>query len=365
MPIRRSSWPICRETTGSTTKSDAALAALRLPPSPRADDAALLRRVTLDLTGRLPTPERIRAFLADKSSGKFAAEVDRLLASPEFTEYWTFRFARWLRVRTGPNDAAGTKALHGWLRQQIAAGRPLDEWTAELITSEGNSHEYGPANFHRNATDARGEAEYVAESLLAIRLRCANCHNHPLDRWTQDDYHGLAAIFARLERGPVVSLKLSGEVIHPVTGEAAIPRLPGERFVQPSEDNRAALADWITSSDDRRFARAQVNRLWHALFGRGLVEPIDDLRETNPASHPQLLDRLADDFASHRYDVRHTLRLLAGSAAYQRGDRPLPEAKSDDRFYSHARARPLLPEVLLDAVCDALGEPRAVQGFAK
>ncbi len=336
---------------------DAALAALRLPPSPRADDVALLRRVTLDLTGRLPTPERIPSFLADNSSGKFAAEVDRLLASPEFTEYWTFRFARWLRVRTGPNDASGTKALHGWLAQQIAAGRPLDEWIAELIAAQGNSHEYGPANFHRNAADARGEAEYVAESLLGIRLRCANCHNHPLDRWTQDDYHGLAAIFARLERGPVVSLKSSGEVIHPVTGEAAIPRLPGERFLPLEKDNRAALADWITKSDDRRFAKAQVNRLWHALFGRGLVEPIDDLRETNPASHPQLLDRLADDFASHRYDLRHTLRLLAGSAAYQRSNRPLTEAKSDDRFYSHARARPLAPEVLLDAVCDALGSP--------
>jgi hypothetical protein len=336
---------------------NSALAALRLPPSPRADDATLLRRVTLDLTGRLPTPERVRSFLADQSSGKFATEVDRLLASPEFTEYWTFRFARWLRVRTGPNDAQGTKALHGWLREQIAASRPLDDWTAELVTAQGDSHTYGAAGFHRNAADARGQAEYVAESLLGIRLRCANCHNHPLDRWTQDDYHGLAAIFARLERGPVVSLKSSGEVIHPVTGEAAIPKLPGEQFLPPDKDNRAALADWITGSDDRRFAKAQVNRLWHAVFGRGLVEPIDDLRDTNPASHPQLLDRLADDFVSRRYDLRHTLRLLAGSAAYQRSNRPLPQSQSDDRFYSHARARPLLPEVLLDAVCDALGSP--------
>ncbi len=334
-----------------------ALAALRLPPSPRAEDQGLLRRVTLDLTGRLPTPERVRGYLADRSPGKFAAEVDRLLASPEFTEYWTFRFARWLRVRTGPNDEAGTKALHGWLREQIAAGRPLDEWTAELVTAQGNSHEYGPASFHRNAADARGEAEYVAESLLGIRLRCANCHNHPLDRWTQDDYHGLAAIFARLDRGPIVSLKTSGEVIHHLTQEPAIPRLPGERFLPPADDNRAALADWITRGGERRFAKAQVNRLWQALFGRGLVEPIDDLRATNPASHPQLLDRMADDFASHRYDLRHTLRLIANSAAYQRGSQPLAAAKSDEQFYSHALARPLIPEVLLDAVCDALGMP--------
>jgi len=334
-----------------------ALAALRLPPSPRADDATLLRRVTLDLTGRLPTADRIREYLADKSGGKFAAEVDRLLASPEFAEYWTFKFARWLRIRTGPNDAAGTKAFHAWLRKQIATGRPLDQWTAELLTAEGDSHELGPANFHRNAGDARAEAEYLTESLLGIRLRCANCHNHPLDRWTQDDYHGLAAIFARLERGQVVSLKPSGEVIHPNTGEAAVPRIPGEQFLPPADDNRPALAAWITSSDHQRFAKAQVNRLWHSLFGRGLIEPIDDLRDTNPASHPQLLARLADDLAAHQYDLRHSLRLMVSSAAYQRSSRPLPAATSDDRFYSHALTRPLPPEVLLDAVCDALGAP--------
>ncbi|MCI0357062.1 MAG: DUF1549 and DUF1553 domain-containing protein [Planctomycetaceae bacterium] len=336
---------------------NATLAALRLPPSPRAEDAALLRRATLDLTGRLPTSERIRTFLADRSAGKFPGEVDRLLASPEFAEYWTYKFARWLRIRTGPNDAAGTKVFHAWLRKQIETGRPIDQWIAELITAQGDSHEHGPANFHRSAGDARGEAEYVTESLLGIRLRCANCHNHPLDRWTQDDYHGLAAIFARLERGQVVSLKTSGDVIHPVSGEAAVPRIPGERFLPPADDNLAALAGWITSSQNRRFAKAQVNRLWHSLFGRGLIEPIDDLRDTNPASHPELLDRLADELVARQYDLRQILRLMADSAAYQRSSRPLPEAQSDDRFYSHALTRPLAPEVLLDAVCDALGVP--------
>jgi hypothetical protein len=334
-----------------------ALAALRLPPSPPADDAALLRRVTLDLTGRLPTPDRARDYLADRSTGKFAAEVDRLLASPEFTEYWTYRFARWLRVKTGPNDSAGTKAMHAWLREQIAAGRPLDALAAELITAQGDSHEVGPANFHRNAADARSEAEYVAESLLGIRLRCANCHNHPLDRWTQDDYHGLAAIFARLERGQIVLLRPGGSVDHPLTGQAAIPRLPGERFLPATDDNRPALAAWITSKDSGRFTKAQVNRLWQAMFGRGLVEPIDDLRDTNPATHPRLLAGLAEDFAAEGHDLRHTLRLIANSAAYQRSSRAIAETKSDDRFYSHALVRPLAPEVLLDAVCDAMGSP--------
>jgi hypothetical protein len=334
------------------------LAALRLPPSPRAQGAALLRRVTLDLTGRLPTPDRVRAFLADTSEGKFAAEVDRLLASPEFAEYWTFHFARWLRIREGPNDAAGTRAFHDWLRRQIETGFPLDRWTAEMVTAGGDSHQHGPANFHRNAADARGQAEYVAESLLGIRLRCANCHNHPLDRWTQDDYHGLAAIFAGIERGQFVRVRAGGEVNHPATGEPALPRIPGERFLPPKDDYRPDLAAWITGGgENRRFARAQVNRLWHSLFGRGLVEPIDDLRDTNPPSHPALLDRLTQDFIDHEYDLRHTLRLVANSATYQRSSVPLPAAASDDRFYSQCRPRSLPPEVLLDMIADATGVP--------
>ncbi len=335
------------------------LVALRLPPSPRADDATLLRRGTLDLTGRLPTAERIREYLADESEGKFAAEVDRLLASSAYAEYWTFKYARWLRIRTSPNDVEGTKTYHAWLRQQIESGRPVSEWMAKLVTSDGDSHQHGPANFHRSAADARGEAEHLTETLLGIRLRCANCHNHPLDRWTQDDYHGLAAIFARLDRGRQVQLKSTGEVNHPVTGNAAIPRLPGEQYLPATGDNRPALAAWLTSRDHRRLATAQVNRLWHSLFGRGLIEPIDDLRDTNPATHPELLDRLTQDFIGHQYDLRHTLRLLANSAAYQRSGKAEPAAKNDDRFLSHARQRPLAPEVLLDAVCDALGTPLA------
>jgi hypothetical protein len=360
------------------------LADLRLEPAPRAGDATLLRRVTLDLTGRLPTPDRVRAYLADGDERKYEAEVERLIASPAFTEYWTYKLARWLRVRRGPSDDEGTRALHAWLKGQVAANRPLDELARELLVAEGDSHEYGPANFHRNAADARSQAEYVAESLLGIRLRCANCHNHPLDRWTQDDYHGLAAIFARLERGRVVALKPDGKVDHPATGQPAMPRIPGERLLPPEGDQRGALADWLTSPDHARFATAQVNRLWQSLMGRGLVDPIDDLRDTNPASHPALLRRLADDFIEHGHDLRHTLRLIALSAAYQRSSRamkgsgvfggknisnvddsnvddsappktPDPLAMHDDRFYSHALVRPLPAEVLLDAVSDATG----------
>jgi hypothetical protein len=260
---------------------------------------------------------------------------------------------------------AGTQAFHAWLRQQIESSRPLDQWTAEMITADGNTHVEGPPNFHRLAGDARGQAEHLTESLLGIRLRCANCHNHPLDRWTQDDYHGLAAIFARIERGPVVSLRSSGEVKHPATSEDAVPRLPGERFLPASGDNRPALAQWLTSGEQRLLAKAQVNRLWQSLFGRGLIEPADDLRDTNPATHPELLERLTREFTLNDYNLRHLLRLVVSSAAYQRSGRALPAAQSDDRFYSHAWQRPLAPEVLLDAVGDALAVPLELNEAAR
>jgi hypothetical protein len=345
------------------------LAELRLAPAPRADDFTLLRRLTLDLTGRLPSPRLAREYRADLNPEKFAEELERLLASPEFTEYWTYKLADWLRVE-GLSDVAGRQAYSTWLQEQVASGWPLNELAAELLTASGDSHAEGPPNFHRTAADARAEAEHVAETLLAVRLRCANCHNHPLDRWTQDDYHGLAAIFARLDRGQIVRVRSSGEVIHPVTGEPALPRIPGEYFLNREEDAREALANWLAAKGNRYFARAWVNRLWHSMFGRGLVDPIDDLRDTNPPTHPALLDRLAADFVENGYDIRHTLRLIAQSAAYQRASTPLSLWESepakragegavirDDRFYSRALVRPIPMPILIRLICQVTEVP--------
>ncbi|MEK6236941.1 MAG: DUF1549 and DUF1553 domain-containing protein, partial [Planctomycetales bacterium] len=194
------------------------------------------------------------------------------------------------------------------------------------------------------------------------RLRCANCHNHPLDHWTQDDYHGLAAVFARIESGRMVTETGRGEVTHPRTGNPAVPRIPGERFLKTTEDPRRRFAEWMTSPDNPYFARAAVNRLWKAMMGRGLVEPTDDLRVTNPASHPELLDKLAGDFIQHGHDIRRTLRLIALSATYARSSQTADGAVIDDRFYSHALRRSLEPEVLADAVCDATGVPEKYLG---
>lgn len=331
------------------------LETLRIPVSPPAGDEAFLRRVTLDLTGRLPTPEAVESFLSDRQEDKRVRLVDQLLDSEPFVEFWSFRLAGLLRIQPQPNDREGARVYQEWLRQQLRQRVSWRETTRALLTTLGDSHAHGAANFSRTSPDPRAHAELVSQVFLGVRLQCANCHNHPLDRWTQDDYHGLAAIFARLERGRVVTLASRGAVTNPRTGEPAIPRLPGSRDLAESGDPRTAFADWLAAPDNPLLAKAAVNRAWKALFGRGLVEPTDDLRDTNPATHPDLLDRLARDFIDHNYDWRHTLKLLATSATYGRSSTTQPGNAADDRFFSHAYRRPLEPEVLADAIADVTG----------
>ncbi|MEO2035661.1 MAG: DUF1549 domain-containing protein, partial [Planctomycetaceae bacterium] len=326
--------------------------------SPQADDATFLRRVTLDLTGRLPTIAAIGEFLSQTDVSKRTELIDRLLKSSEFTEYWTLQLARLLRIRSGAGgEVQGALTYHGWLKQQVSQAVPYDEIARQMLTSIGDTHEVGPANFYRTVAGPREQAEFASELFMASRLRCANCHNHPLDRWTQDDYHGLAAIFAKLERGQVIQVASRGEVTHPRTGEAAIPRIPGDRFLDDSGDGRTEFATWLTSKDNPYFAKAIVNRLWKSLMGRGLVEQTDDFRDTNPATHPELLNLLAEDFIEHGYDLRHSLRRISLSAAYARSSTTLPDNEADDRFYSHALIQPLESEVLADAITDVLDIP--------
>jgi hypothetical protein len=348
----------------------ASLATLRLAAAPRAGDAEFLRRVSLDLTGRLPSRVDAEAFLADGAPDKRLRLVERLLAGDAFVDYWAFRLASLLRIRTLPNDRQGAKTYTSWIREQIGGGVGLDEMARQLLTATGDSHAVGPANFARMTPDARAQAELVSQAFLGVRIGCANCHNHPLDRWTQDDYHGLAAIYARLDRGRIVAIAPRGAVTNPRSGEPAIPRIPGVGDLAAGADGRIEFANWLTAPDNHQFARAIVNRLWQAMFGRGLVEPVDDLRETNPPTHPDLLDRLAEDFISHGYDLRHTLRLIALSETYGRSeDVPLaatvPSAAGDrrtetfvdGRFYSRATSRPLAAEVLADMIADVSDVP--------
>jgi hypothetical protein len=334
------------------------LETLRIPVAPLCDDATFLRRIAIDLTGTLPTPAQVRDFVAEPRPDKRDRVIDRLLHSQAFVDYWTLQWGNLLQIRSRALGKEGVDAFHGWVREQVSKNTPLDRMAREMLTALGDSRTVGPANFSRVPSNPREQAEYVARVFLGVRLQCANCHDHPLDRWQQDDYHGLAALFARLERGPVVKLAGRGEVIHPRTGEPAVPRIPGERFLSPQEDGRAAFADWLTAPDQLLFPRAAVNRLWRAMFGQGLVEPVDDLRATNPATHPDLLERLARDFVAHGFDARHTLRLIARSATYQRGPGQGTEGqRMAERFYARARARPLAPEVLADAITAVTGVP--------
>ena len=330
---------------------------LRVDQAPRADDASYLRRARLDLTGRLPEPEEVDGFVADPAPDKHARLVDRLLALPEFVDHWTYKWGDLLRIESGRLGLAGAQAFHAWVRDQVARNTPLDRMARELVLALGDGDREGPANFSRVPSDARAQAEYVSQVFMGVRLQCANCHDHPLDRWTRDDYHGLAAVFARLERGRQVRLRPRGEVLHPGTGLAASPRIPGVRTLVNETDTRADFASWLTAADNPHFARAAVNRVWRELMGRGLVEPVDDHRVTNPATHPALLDELARDFTAHGFDVRHAIRTIAGSEAYRRSSRPTAGSPPDDRFLSHAPARLLPPHVLVDAVVRVTGVP--------
>lgn len=330
------------------------LSQLHLPVDTPAGDATFVRRISLDLTGRLPDPDLVKHFVEDTAHDKRDRLIDVLLDSDAFVEYWSFRFAKWLRIVPQPNDLQAAERYTAWVREQVRDGIGLDKLARQLLLATGDTRVVGPANFSRNARDARMQAEWISEMFMGARLQCANCHNHPLDRWTQDDYHGLAAIFAKIERGSVVTIGRRGAVTNLRTGEPALARIPGARFVHDVEDPRVAFADWLLARDNLTFAKAWVNRLWYQMFGRGLVDPVDDLRETNPATHPELLEHLAKYFVDGGFDLRQTLRVIAQSAAYQRRSVDKPHA-IESQFYVHQSWRPLEAEVLADAIADASG----------
>ncbi|TWT57883.1 hypothetical protein KOR42_12500 [Thalassoglobus neptunius] len=333
------------------------LTELRIPASEASSDTEFLRRVTLDLTGRLPTPEEVLSFTHDSSPGKRTAAIDRMLASKEFASYWTFLLSRWLRIRAAPQDVEGAEAYHSWLHQQIADEIPFTEIAASLLLAEGDTHDVGPANFYRTTGGPREQAEFVSEFFMGSRLRCANCHDHPLDHWTQDDYHGLAAIFAEVTSGRIIETKANAEVIHPKTGDAAVPRIPGERTLQNAEHGRSTFTDWLVSDTNPYLARTIVNRVWKEFMGRGLIEPTDDIRSTNPPTHPELLKQLEIEFRRSNFRLKPLIRLITSSSAYQRSSRPHRDNEFDQQFYSHALSRPMSAEVMCDAISDVLGLP--------
>ena len=333
---------------------DAQLDRLHLPATARCDDATFLRRLQLDLTGRLPTPDEVQKFVTNGTTVGREQKINELLNGDEFTAFWALRLARWLRLGGSPEEPQAARAYSDWIRQSLEDRRPYNEVVRELLTATGDSHVRGAANFTRTASDARQHAELVGSVFMGARIQCANCHNHPFARWTQDDYHGLAAIFAKFDRGRNVVLKPSGSVTNLRTGESAVPRIPGVRDLGETESALDGFVEWMVDKDNPTFANAIVNRLWDAMMGRGLVAGVDDFRETNPPSHPQLLDLLAADFIANGYDLRQTLGVIASSDAYARMPSPPGQMNDATVWYGSSLSKPLLPEVLLDAINDVL-----------
>lgn len=354
---------------------------MRLSPSPLCTDAEFIRRASLDAIGTLPKPEEVRAFLASRDPNKRARLIDALLERPEYADYWSQKWGDLLRVSRSRLTEKGMWSFYNWLHEQLRTNRPVDRWTRELITAQGSTYTTGPANFYRVARTPPDLAETTSQVFLGVRLQCARCHHHPFERWSQDDYYSLAAYFARVglkgsqEFGifggeQIVRLNATGEVRHPKTNREVPPRPlvePAVRLLPRAEDSdrRRALAEWLTSPENPFFARNIVNRYWAYLMGRGIVEPVDDLRVTNPPSNPELLDALARDFVARGYDLKALLRTIMTSRVYQLSATPTPANARDDRFYTRYPVKRLPAEVLLDAICDATGVPEKFSGLPK
>lgn len=355
---------------------------LRIQPSELCDDLTYVRRVYLDLTGSIPTSTEAQAFVTNRAPDKRLRLVDRLLAGPEFADFWALKWADLLRVEEKVLDRRGVAAFHGWIRESVARNTPVDAFCREILTALGSTYEVAPANYYRalRAPDQRAEA--VAQVFLGTRLACAKCHNHPFERWTQDDYFGFAAVFDGIDYDikenrrfdnndknnfvgeQVVQLVDERVLKHPRTGDAPDPRLLGAGASLDAGDRRLEeLGAWLTSPEHPLFARVQINRIWFHLMGRGLVEPVDDFRATNPPVIPALLDALTRDFVASGFDLRHAIRVICASRAYQLESRPNESNRDDEINFSRALPRRLSAEQLLDSMHLALGRLPEFEGY--
>jgi hypothetical protein len=358
----------------------ARLQLLQIEPAALCDDATFLRRICLDVNGRLPAPEEVRSFLADESPEKRARLIEDLLERPEFADWWALKWADRLGCNQRFVGKAGAVKFHLWIRHAMAANRPHDEFVRSILTASGANYSHPPAGFWRRmrvggigAMDPLLAAEEISQLFLGVRIQCARCHNHPGEKWTQDDYYGLAAFFPRVEfkEGPFLKEPYDkedtvyhvdeGETIRPTQEVAAAPMFLGGETprMAPHADRRIAFAEWTTSPENPFFARAAVNRIWFHLFGRGIVDPVDDFRSTNPPSHPELLDWLADELIGSGFDRKHILGLILNSRTYQLGFQRTATGTTDGRYFAFRPPRLLQAEQLLDAISQATEVPEA------
>lgn len=344
---------------------------LGIEPSPLCDDATFLRRAYLDVVGTLPTAEEASAYLADTSPDKRAKLVERLLDRPEYADYWTLRFADLLRVDQTKITPQGSVAMTRWLRRQFSENRPYDAMVRELVTARGNVRSEGPAGYFKALDTPELQARSISQTFLGVRIECAQCHHHPSDRWSQDDYFAMAGLFSGLTRkklaegGEAIVPAAAKDLKHPRTGEFVPAKALGAapKEFGPFEDRREYLARWMTEDANPHFATMIANRLWAHYFGRGLVEPIDDLRSTNPASNEPLLAELAKHVRELRYDLKAFTRTLLASRLYQLSSETTESNASDEQNYSHAARKALPAEVLLDAISQATGTAESFEGW--
>jgi hypothetical protein len=354
---------------------------LGLVPSELCTDSQFIRRLSLDLTGTLPTPAKVEAFVADKDPQKRDKLVDKLLESQEYSYYFANKWADVLRVkrRNQPARAGGTFAFHGWIRNAIAADKPYDEFARDILGASGDEVSSPPTVWYKELQQPEQFVDDTAQVFLGLRLACAQCHHHPYEKWSQDDYWGLAAFFGRVGRknvpvpGEVVQNnqgriaiynRSRGNVINKRTGKQAIMKpLDGDPMtVGIEEDPRQKLVDWMVDAKNPFFARAVVNRYWAHFFGRGIIDPLDDMRVTNPPSNPELLDALAADLVAHKYSLKHLIRTICKSRTYQLSATPNEFNKHDKQNYARYYPRRMSAEVLFDAVNQVTDSPAGFGG---
>ncbi len=369
----------------------AKLKALRIEPAGLSDDAEFLRRVYLDATGTLPTPDAVRTFLADTAKDKRSTAIDKLLDSPEFIDYWTLFLSDLLQNRKErDHDVRGVKGVrqfHAWLREQVAANRPWDELARDILTAKGSTTTTPQIGYYivtlgeHRETEKSELAESVAQAFLGTRIGCARCHNHPLERYTQDDFYHFSAFFTRVKlerkdsRQGATNLVLSHHdanqnknpvaVRQPRTNQMLKPQTldRGTAEIAPTDDPRTKLAAWITDPKNESFSGSMVNRVWRHFLGVGLVEPVDDIRATNPPSNPALWAALNKDFVANKYDMKVLIRAILNSRTYQLASATTANNQTDARFHSHYYARRLPAEVLLDSLSSATGTSEKFDGY--
>jgi len=350
----------------------AKLAQLNIAPAALCDDTTFIRRAYIDTLGILPTPTEVQAFVEDGAANKRVTLIDTILGRPEFVDYWTYQWSDLLLISSkNLKDSKELNAFYRFVREAVEVNRPWDAFVRDIVTATGNTQENGAANYfvlHREIPDL---TETTSQAFLGMSITCARCHNHPLEKWTQDQYYGFANLFSRVRvkngksGGNDVVAASFGDVLHPLRGKPKAPQpLDGEVVVdEPGKDRRFALATWLTAPENPYFTRAIVNRVWKNFMGRGLVEPVDDLRLTNPATNEPLMEALCLDLQEQGYNLKGLMRSIMTSAAYQRAAQAADGAAPDRINYSQYIARRLAAEVLLDTYAQVTGVPTEFSGY--